>query len=174
MNRPIALTVLVLTVQLLACQIAYLFPGSTPTPTRTRTRTPTSVVKAPATPTVMVLVPTPPAPAVVAATAQENVRIRANPSTSAAILGSVKKGESVQVVGKTAASDWWQIILPSDPNATGWVSAEFATAEGPTDDIPIVQPGQSGPPASGGPVPPNPGGYPVEPVPLNPGGDQYP
>jgi uncharacterized protein YraI len=145
MNRSVALVVLVVVTQLLACQIAYLFPTTTPTPTRTRTRTPSPVALAP-TPTVIVQVPTPPAPAEIAAVAQDNLRIRATPSTSAAIVGRLNKGDSVQVVGRTPASDWLRIALPTDPNQSGWISAEFATLSGPLDSIPIVQPGSSGAP----------------------------
>ncbi len=158
MNRSVALIVLVVTA-LLGCQIAYLFPTATPTPTRTRTRTPPPLAVAPPTPTVIVLVPTPPAPPEIAATAQTNVNVRANPSTSAAIVAKMKKGDTAQIVGRTPASDWWQIILPSNPGAKGWVSAEFATAEGPTDSIPIVQPGSSNAPAQP-PRPPAPPSYP--------------
>ena len=77
----------------------------------------------------------------VTATAKENLRIRTAPSTSAAILGQLPKGQSAQVVGRTVASDWWQIMLPADATKRGWVLAELAAAGGPVDQVPVVQPG---------------------------------
>ncbi len=131
---------------LLACQLEAFLPAATPTPTatRTRTRTPTAVrlpptIAAPPIPTQ--------APAPVNATATANVRIRAAPSTSAAIVGRLNQGEKAQIVGRTPANDWWQISLPSDPSARGWVSAEFATADGPVDAIPVIPPSGVQPPA---------------------------
>ncbi len=80
-----------------------------------------------------------PAPSVVMATASENLRIRAEPSTSAAVLGQLKKGESAPIAGRTAANDWWQIALPGNPNRRGWISTAFAVASGPVDGIPVTQ-----------------------------------
>jgi uncharacterized protein YraI len=82
-----------------------------------------------------------PAPVQVTATARDNLRIRASPSTSAAILGQLPKGQSAWVVGRTVASDWWQIVLPADATKRGWVFAELAAVGGPVDQVPVVLPG---------------------------------
>jgi uncharacterized protein YgiM (DUF1202 family) len=79
-------------------------------------------------------------------TARENLRVRALPSTSAAILDRLNKGDQFQVVGRTAARDWLQIRLPTNPSAHGWVSAEFVDLTGSLDALPIVQPGAPPPP----------------------------
>jgi hypothetical protein len=71
----------------------------------------------------------------------DNLRIRAAPSASAAILGQLPKGQSARVVGRTVASDWWQIVLPADATKRGWVFAELAAAGGPVDQVPVVLPG---------------------------------
>ncbi len=139
---------------ILGCQFTNTFMSSQPTatPVRARTRTPTAT-KPPTAP--VVVIPSPPpvptaTPEPVLATATGTVNIRATPSTSGAVLGRLNKGETVQIVGRTAASDWWQIILPSNPGALGWVSAQYATPTGSTDAIPIAGPGAPPP----GPVAP--------------------
>lgn len=167
---------------LLACQLDYLQLGnaSTPTPTRrpTLNATPTTASDVgnvpPALPTTPPqqpvqpqLVPTQaPAPANVTATASDNLRVRSAPSTSGAIIGRLNKGEAAQIVGRTAAGDWWQIALPTNPSQKGWVTAQFATASGPTDAIPVV--GASAPSAPGGSNPPpvHPAATPPRPYPY--------
>ncbi|MBI4787814.1 MAG: SH3 domain-containing protein [Chloroflexi bacterium] len=132
----------VLMLALLACQVANLLPGATPspTPTRTRTTTPTVVARAtaPPLPTVAPVPPTP-VPEPVRATANDNLRVRAAPSTSAAIVDRLTKGASAVVTGRNADSSWLQIVLPSNANQRGWISAQFATASGPLATVPIVQ-----------------------------------
>jgi N-acetylmuramoyl-L-alanine amidase len=70
----------------------------------------------------------------------ENSRVRSAPSTSAAIVARLNKGDQVKIVGRTTASDWWEIPLPSDPNARGWISADLIQVKGSTDTLPVVQP----------------------------------
>jgi len=102
-------------------------------------------------------------------TTKENLRVRASPSTSATILDQLNKGDAVEVVGRTAASDWLQIPVPSKPNTLGWVSAQFVTVSGSLDMIPVVQPGAPGAkPTSQPPVQP-----PGQP-PAQPPGQPYP
>lgn len=161
---------------LLACQLEYVFPTATPSsaPRATRTRTPgQSEATAPA-PTIAAQPPglLPSGSVLVNATAKENLRVRAAPSTSAQQVGSLNKGDSAQVVGRTAASDWWQIVLPSNPNARGWILASFADANGPIDSVPVVP---SGGVLPGGPpqvVTPASGAYPPPVAP--PGSSPYP
>jgi len=146
-NRPIAVIVLLIASQLLACRLAALLPTATPTATATKTRTP-PVARLVAPPVVEPT--TTPVPQPVRATVTENLRVRSAPSTTAAILGRLNKGDTVQIVGRTAANDWWQILLPTNPNARGWIAAQFTEVSGPVDAVPIVQP----------PRPPTPPAYP--------------
>lgn len=126
----------------LSCETANLltpFVSPSPSPTATRTKSPTRVLIAP-TPTVVP--PSPTQPIEVTGTAKENLRVRAGPSTAAAAVDRLNKGDVVKILGRTAAKDWLQIPLPTNPNARGWVSAQFVQINGPIDAIPIVQPGQ--------------------------------
>ncbi len=143
---------------LLACQLDYLrLPTNpSPTPTRVATRAATAGVR-PVLPTAppptapVVVIPTQP-PAPVSVTATDNLRVRAAPSTSAAVVDRLNKGASAQAIGRTAAGDWLQIILPTNASRQGWVSAEFVSASAPLDTLPVVQPQGTNPP-----VPPAPG-----------------
>jgi uncharacterized protein YraI len=109
-------------------------PTNTPIPPRGATAAPSSTPLASST-----LSPANTPVSVAMATAKENLRIRVGPSTSAAVMGQLKKGDTVQIVGRSPADDWWQISLPANPNARGWISAEFTLANGPIDSIPVIQ-----------------------------------
>ncbi|HEX9077679.1 MAG TPA: SH3 domain-containing protein [Anaerolineae bacterium] len=118
--------------------------AASPSPTQTRaaaataTVAPTLVLPTAPPPTIPVVSPTQPL-APVSVTAKDNLRVRAAPSTSAAVVDRLNKGASAQAVGRTAASDWLQIILPTNPAGRGWISAEFVTATAPLDNLPVVQ-----------------------------------
>jgi uncharacterized protein YraI len=122
---------------LLACQLQYVVPTPVPSaaPRPTRTQTP-DIPKATAVPT---LSPTSPVPVI--ATAKENLRVRAGPSTSTQQVGSLNKGDTAQIVGRTAASDWWQIQLPSNLSVRGWILASFTDVSGSAGSIPVIPSG---------------------------------
>ncbi len=133
-----------------ACQLTYALSALNATPTATRARTVPTTARQPTAepaPTETAALPAATA-APVTASVQENLRVRATPSTAAAVIDRLNKGDVVSILGRTDASDWWQIELPSKPGTYGWVSAEFAVADGPTDKVPVVEPG-SPPPSSG-------------------------
>ncbi len=157
-------------------------PSPTPVPPATRTKAPTAPPPVVELPTPLLVQPTP-VPVPVNAVATDNLRVRAAPSTSAAIVDHLNKGDTVQILGRTAANDWWQIALPTKPDARGWISAQFAPANAPVDSIPvvganapnappvanstqppIVNPAPPAFPGSGFPIVP-PGGQPFQPPP---------
>lgn len=182
MTRVKSLLILVLALPvffiLLACQVNYVLERSSATPSATRstgktptkaTGVPTTSADLPALPTSAPLaiptaapLPTPvPPPPTITATSTGNLRIRQQPSTSSPQIGTLKEGESAEVVGRTAASDWVQIIVPSNPSQRGWISAQFATMSGPLESIPVAGAGSNPPP----PAKPTsrPGPYPAYP-----------
>lgn len=65
------------------------------------------------------------------------VNVRSLPSTSGAILGTLRANQSAQVVGRNSNSTWWQIRFN---NTTGWVSAGYARIQPDADigSIPIT------------------------------------
>lgn len=142
--KQFKICVLLLTsILLLSCQITDLVLSFSPTPTPTARPRPT------ATPPVAKVVAPPPAPTAPPPTAppqpvnatirENNLRVRAAPNTSAAILDRLNKGDTVQAVGRNASNDWLQILLPRDPNARGWISAAFADLSAPIDTLPLVE-----------------------------------
>ena len=139
----------ILFIVLLACQLDYfgmLMGSATPSPSPARVATSTSIPPVTSAPTVVLLPTVPPATPVpqITGAATNNVRVRANPSTSAAILTQLNQGETVLVHGRTAASDWVQITVPSSPGQRGWVASEFIKLSVPMQTLPVVQPGGPG------------------------------
>ena len=57
------------------------------------------------------------------ATATATVNVRGLPSTSGALLGTLRAGQSVPIVGRNASGTWWRI---DRDGLVGWVSAAFA------------------------------------------------
>ena len=134
----------------LACQTidalsSYLSPEPTEAPTRAPTRAVSDSAQ-PTTPPVAIIAT--PTPAEISATAADNANIRALPSTGAAIAARITKGQQLTLTGRTAASDWYLVRLPANPNAQGWISAPLVRAEG-ADRLPVVQPGAAPPPYPG-------------------------
>ena len=168
MNRNRSAILLARLVLTLACQTtdalsSYLAPAPTAAPTRV----PTRAIVAPAQPTpppvAIIATPTSAAPVEISATAAENANIRATPSTGAAIAARITKGQPLALTGRTAASDWFQVRLPANPNAQGWISAPLVRAEG-AGQLPVVQTGSVPPPGNISPPsnlpPPYPGPVP--------------
>ena len=147
---------------LLACQLDYILPTPEPSaaPRATRTRTPGSprVTAVPTSAATQAPQPSTGGLVPVIATAKENLRVRAAPSASAQQVGTLNQGDTAQVVGRTAASDWWQILLPSNPTVRAWIVAGFVDVSGPVDSIPVVSSGSV--PAPQPPPPVQPGPYP--------------
>ncbi|WP_428031824.1 SH3 domain-containing protein [Ancylobacter sp.] len=63
--------------------------------------------------------------------ATANVNIRAQPSTSADVLGQATKGTSILVLDKQG--DWYQIM---HGDKSGWVSAGYVSPSPPTEREP--------------------------------------
>jgi uncharacterized protein YraI len=103
---------------------------------------PTAIPAAPAA------APTQPPQPISASITGDNLRMRAAPNTSAAIVDRLNKGDAVQVTGKNASGDWLQVFPTQKPSSRGWISAQFAQVNGSLDSIPVVEPGQSTAPSA--------------------------
>ena len=112
------------------------FKAGLPAPTLTPTRTPTPTATATITTTTTLAIP-----GAITATvrATETLRVRADPSTDATILGRLQSGATVNLLAQTGDAQWWQIAFP-DLDKRGWVAAEFVTPNGNTASLPIVSP----------------------------------
>lgn len=117
-------------------------PTPTPTPTRTPTSTVTPTITSTATATSTITsTATITSPGGISATINttDTLRVRADPSTDAAILGRLRPGAPVTILARSDDSQWWQIAFP-DEEQRGWVSAQFVTTNGDTDSLPVAQP----------------------------------
>ncbi len=121
----------------------------TPTPTPTPKFTPTPE----ASPT-----PTPLAYAVAIATGDTN--LRQGPGTNYPIVGLLKKGEQLPIIGKNKQGTWWQ--LKDNKGKPVWIIANRVTAKGPVDSVKVAtnipKPPKTAPVASGGGGGPRPAG----------------
>lgn len=67
----------------------------------------------------------------------ESVKVRSGPSTLYDQIGVILTGATVNVKGKTVASDWLLIEYPGVPNSEGWVWAAYMDTKG--GEIPVVE-----------------------------------
>lgn len=74
--------------------------------------------------------------------ATEFANVRAEPSTESAQLGTIRKGETYNVIGRYVS--WIQFEFPSSPTGKGWVFGELVTLSGNTDNIPEIDPYSTG------------------------------
>lgn len=162
MNRQSCTILLLSALIVLACRTQTLFSAFVSEPTEippTRTPIPRITV-APPTLEPSPLPPPTPMPEPTFAIAKENLRVRAQPNTTSAIMDRLNKGDRAEIVGRTAANDWWQIPLPTDPNKRGWVLASITDVTGAMDAVPIIGPGGNPQPPAPPPQPPPPRPYP--------------
>lgn len=68
-------------------------------------------------------------------TTTTQVNVRAEPSTASVSLGVIGAFEKVQVIGRDASGNWYQIIYAG---SEGWVRAEYAQVNAPAE-IPLVE-----------------------------------
>ena len=82
---------------------------------------PTSVAPAP----VAVAAPVGGSPQVVVTTAGDRLNVRAAPNATAQIVAKASNGAVLDVKSISADRQWWQVAIP---NGTGWVMANWVTA----------------------------------------------
>lgn len=78
-----------------------------------------------------------PIPGAAQAIVTDALRVRGAPNTDAAIVGRLNKGDSVQILARTADNTWWQIAFP-DANNRAWISAQYTQLLDPVDGLPIA------------------------------------
>jgi uncharacterized protein YgiM (DUF1202 family) len=78
----------------------------------------------------------------------ERLNVRSGPGTSYGVIGVVRAGETLAVLGRNNASTWWYICCVSGTTTTGWVSAPFVQVNFAVDQaatlIPLAGPGAAG------------------------------
>ena len=72
-------------------------------------------------------------------TTATQINVRAEPSTASNILGIIPANTKVEITGKDAGENWWEINYPQGQGSggKGWVTAQYiTTATNP--DVPII------------------------------------
>jgi SH3-like domain-containing protein len=67
---------------------------------------------------------------------QVTTNIRYGPSLDQRVLGDVKVGEQLNVLGRTEAGDWW-LVCCTTAGQEGWIWSALVATEGVGDDLPI-------------------------------------
>ncbi len=90
--------------------------------------------------------PLPPTPttAPVEGTASTQINVRAEPSTAGDVLGVIPANTKLQIIGKDAGENWWQISYPTGMDGKGWVAAKYVTTAG-KPDVPVIGGGGANP-----------------------------
>jgi uncharacterized protein YraI len=124
--------------------IIVLAPTPTGTPTSSPTATATFTPPPPDTPTpspsTATFTPVPPTPTPEAVVVAVNgLNLRSGPGTIYNVIGSLKKGDILDIQGRNAAGDWIQVV-PAGSNEEGWVSAKPQYVEiMDLDTFPVVE-----------------------------------
>jgi hypothetical protein len=71
-------------------------------------------------------------------TVDVNLNVRTGPGTNYSRVGTLDAGTSVEIIGRTATSSWWQIPYAEAPEGKAWISAGYGTAIN-TEGVPVVE-----------------------------------
>jgi hypothetical protein len=126
------LTLIVLIVSMLACDLAATPEKVKPTAVSEAEATP---VPAAPTPVLATSTPVPPMSTPITATVEaEALNVRTGPGVEYDRIGVVRKGDGLDVVARTPAGDWLKVIAPD--GTEGWVAVAYITLNAAPDEIP--------------------------------------
>lgn len=91
------------------------------------------------------------APADPVIAANDGMNVRSGPGTTYPIVGALQAGELASAIAKTAAGDWWQVLLASGQE--GWVFAQLVTPSGNVDSVAVAATIPTPPPSTPTPIP---------------------
>ena len=66
------------------------------------------------------------------------LNVRSGPGIAYPIVGGLRLGDSVEVVGKNATGTWLQIVYLADSDGRGWVAAAYVDLTGSLAEVPEV------------------------------------
>jgi len=67
------------------------------------------------------------------------LNVRADPSTAGAALGMMAQFAKVQIIGRDAGSNWYQIFYAQANTGKGWLRAEYVQVNNASAEIPLVE-----------------------------------
>lgn len=68
-----------------------------------------------------------------------SLRVRAEPSPNAEVVGGIKEGEVYDVIGLSSDGEWVQLAIPAIPSGEGWVSANYVSVQGAITEAAITE-----------------------------------
>ncbi len=75
------------------------------------------------------------------------LRVRAEPNTTADILGRLNQGDEILLYARTIDSKWFQTQLPNSAQR-GWIASDYVVANGSIDSLLVLQGSTLVPPSS--------------------------
>jgi uncharacterized repeat protein (TIGR01451 family) len=73
------------------------------------------------------------------------LNVRSGPSTTANVVGKLREGDSVSVLGRNEAGDWLFVCCVPNSETRGWVSAEFVAPTFAAADLEVSAGGEAAP-----------------------------
>ena len=116
--------------------------GGQPTETSqppTMTDTPTSVPDT-RTPTLTPTMTNTPTPQSASVSVTGNTYCRFGPGDVYDALGILNTDQESEIIAKNSTGTFWYIVNPDDPNSKCWIWGNYATPQGPTDQLPVYTP----------------------------------
>jgi len=110
---------------------------ATPTPAVPPTDTPVPPTPTPSVPTDTPVPPTPTSPPVPFVTvSSDKLNVREGPGTAYGRVGQVTKGQRLDIVGKNAAGDWWQVCCVDGQQV--WIVGRLVQAQGDLGSVKLA------------------------------------
>ena len=74
--------------------------------------------------------------------AKATINVRSDPGNDFQVLGVLRRGTEVEIVGKSEDGEWFEIIYPANSDLRGWVLGESLEVEGDLGRLGIATPDQ--------------------------------
>jgi hypothetical protein len=74
--------------------------------------------------------------------AEATINVRSDPGNDFQVLGVLRRGTEVEIVGKSEDGEWFEIVYPADSDLRGWVLAESLEVEGDLGRLGVATPDQ--------------------------------
>ncbi len=81
-------------------------------------------------------------------TTSTQLNVRAEPTTTSAVLGIINPGDKVQIIAKDASGNWYEIAYPTGTSAIGWVTTQYVDVKD-KGNIPLAGGASTGSSVSG-------------------------
>jgi hypothetical protein len=137
-SHPTPFAILALTLSALACAAPGAITSTAPPITQIIVEPYASPTLDPAFAAMATSTLPPTATPVTARPLEDDVNLRAGPGLDQALVGTLKSGESVQVIGRSDDVPWFQVACSCAPDGLAWVFGEVVVISGDISTLPEV------------------------------------